>query len=498
MKNIKLDKSLSSNTFKILVRKCLLCHDAVCDKACPNKFKPSKFLRSLYFNNPIGAGKYIDKNKCLKCKGYCQSKCINTHNKVDIQKLIKNYEYNYVNAKNIDISIKFLNKKCENPFFLASSAVSTNYEMCRKALKLGWGGVVMKTVCLHNINETSPRFTTNKNDNTFISFQNLEQLSERSLKENLEIIRKLKKEFPKKIIIASIMGSNEAEWTKLAKLFSKTGCDMIECNFSCPQMTIANMGSAISANIKLAVSFTKAALKGTKLPLIVKLSPNVGIMSPLAIAVKKAGANAISTINTISSISSIDLEQMCPNPNVDGKSAASGLSGKAVKPIALKFIAELARCNELKGIQISGIGGVETWRDALEFISLGCRNVQVCTSVMQYGYRIIDDLIDGLKIFMKTHNYKNLNQLVGLAIKNVVTPEKLNRSTIVYPSFNLNKCIKCGRCYLSCYDGGAQAIQFNNGKLIYNAKKCIGCHLCRLVCPVNAIGTTRRINKIKR
>lgn len=498
MKNNKLNNSLSPNEYRTLVSKCLLCHDAICDKACPYKLKPSKFLRSLYFDNAIGAGKYINKSKCLKCKGFCQSKCINRCNKVDILELIKNYDKEYINAEKVDISIKFLNKKCENPFFLASSAVSTDYDMCRKALKLGWGGIVMKTVSLHDINETSPRFTTNKNDNTFISFQNLEQLSEKTLEENLGIIKKLKKEFPKKIIVGSIMGNSEAEWTKLAKIFSKSGCDIIECNFSCPQMTYANMGSAISANTKLAVSFTKAVLKGTSLPIIVKLSPNFGPLSPLAIAVKKAGANAISTINTISSISSIDLETMCPNPNIDGKSAPSGLSGKAVKPIALRFIAELAKCKELKNIQISGIGGIETWRDALEFITLGCRNVQVCTAVMQYGYRIIDDLIVGLKTFLKTHNCKSLEQLVGKAVKNVLTPEKLNRSTIVYPSFNLNKCIKCGRCYLSCYDGGVQAIEFNNGKLIYNAKKCIGCHLCRQVCPVNAIGTTKRINKIKK
>ena len=489
-------KEYNRQTIEKCARNCLLCHNASCDAACPHKLQPSKFLRSIYFDNYINAGNFINKKLCSKCKGQCEKKCIsNSPNQIHLWDLINSYQTIKVDTKDVDLSIKFLNKKCENPFFLASSAVVTNYEMCRKALAMGWAGVVFKTICYEECNETSPRFTASKKDGGFISLQNLEQLSENTVEENLKIITKLKKEFPNKIIVASIMGQNPKEWTQLAKLVTKAGCDIIECNFSCPQMTMPNMGHAISANIPLAIEFTKATIKGTKLPIIIKLSPNIGHIESLATAVIKAGAKAISAINTVSSISSIDLDNMQANPNVDGKSSISGLSGKAVKPIALHFIANLSQCKDLKNVDISGIGGIETWRDAAEFISLGCKNVQVCTAVMLYGYRIIEDLISGLKIYLKLHNYKKLDQLVGKAIKNIVPPEKLNRSTICFPQFNWNKCIKCGRCYIACYDAGRQAIEMEGQNIKYNAKKCIGCHLCRLVCPINAIGTAGRIDK---
>ena len=481
---------------KKCARNCLLCHNASCDSACPYKLQPSKFLRSIYFDNWINAGNFIDQKLCNKCNGQCEKNCINNKpNQIHLWELIKNYKSTNINTKSVDLSINFLNKKCENPFFLASSAVSTNYEMCKKALAMGWAGIVFKTICFTKCNETSPRFTVSKKDGSFISLQNLEQLSENTVEQNLKIISKLKKEFPNKIIVASIMGQNKKEWTQLAKLVSSAGCDFIECNFSCPQMTVANMGHSISANIPLAVKYTKATIKGTKLPVIIKLSPNIGRMENLATAVIKAGAEAISAINTISSISSIDLDSMHANPNVSGKSSISGLSGKAVKPIALNFIASLSQCKALKNVDISGIGGIETWKDATEFISLGCKNVQICTSVMLYGYRIIEDLISGLKIFMKLHNYKKIDDFVGKAIKNIVSPKKLDRSTICLPQFNWNKCIKCGRCYIACYDAGRQAIEMQGQTLKYNAKKCIGCHLCRLVCPVNAIGITKRFDK---
>ncbi|NFO09608.1 NAD-dependent dihydropyrimidine dehydrogenase subunit PreA [Clostridium botulinum] len=390
-----------------------------------------------------------------------------------------------------DLSIEFCGVKCENPFFLSSSPVGNCYEMCAKAFEAGWGGVMFKTIGFFMPNEVSPRFDSLRKEATsFVGFKNMEQISDHPLQQNLDDLRRLKENYPTKIVVASIMGENEKEWEDLAKLVTEAGADMIECNFSCPQMTSHEMGSDVGQNPELVKKYCEATRRGTNLPILAKMTPNIGDMSVPAIASMEGGATGLATINTIKSITGIDINSMTAKPVVNAKSSVSGYSGKAVKPIALRFIYELAKNEKLKGVPISGIGGIETWEDALEFILLGSSNLQVTTSVMQYGYRVVEDMISGLSHFMDENGFEKLEDMVGIAIKNIIPAEDLDREYIVYPEVNEEKCLGCGRCYISCYDGAHQAIKWNSEqrKPEVNKDRCVGCHLCALVCPVTAIG----------
>lgn len=476
--------------------RCMLCASPKCSEACPKKLDPARMLRAVRYENSECAAEFIDKTVCAECSGFCEMACIHYDFPLRIKELIEKLpESEYTNEP--DLSIEFMGVKCENPFFLSSSIVAGNYEMCASAFDAGWAGAVYKTIGFLKPHETSPRFDAVRKEGTpFVGFKNLEQISDHDLYENLDIIKRLKENYPSKVIVASIMGENDEEWTELARLSSEAGADIIECNFSCPQMVGEKLGSDVGQNPELVKHYTECVKKGASVPVLAKMTPNIGNMEDAACAAVCGGADGIAAINTIKCISGIDLDSMEPYNAVSGKTSVSGYSGKAVKPIALRFINDMAKCTELRGVPLSGIGGIETWRDAAEFIALGCKNVQVTTAVMQYGYRIIDDLVSGLKAYMKRKNITELNALAGSALKSIVPPEELDRSTVTYPVFKHDKCIGCGRCYISCRDGGHQAIRFDNaGKPALNGSKCVGCHLCSLVCPVNAIGKSKRVLK---
>ena len=313
----------------------------------------------------------------------------------------------------------------------------------------------------------------------------MEQISDKPLEDNLQAIHRLKRDYPDKIMVATIMGSTDEEWEELAKLVTQAGADLIECNFSCPQMTSHAMGSDVGQNPDLVRQYSKAVSGATKLPVIAKMTPNIGNMEIPAIAAIEGGAAGISAINTIKSITNINLDFMTAMPIVNGKSSISGYSGAAVKPIGLRFIAQMKKHPLLKDIQMSGIGGIETWRDALEYILVGSHNVQVTTSVMQYGYRIVEDMISGLSIYMQENGVKKVENLVGKALPNIIPAEELDRNFKVIVKIDHDKCIGCGRCYVSCFDAAHQAINwdFENRSPSIN-DECVGCHLCINVCPV--------------
>ena len=390
-----------------------------------------------------------------------------------------------------DLSVEFLGVHFENPFCLSSSPVGNCYEMCAKAYDEGWAGVVFKTIGPGDflIDEVSPRFDALTKEGTpFVGFKNMEQIAEHPLEQHLEDLRKLKAAYPNTVLIASIMGPTEKDWEELARLVTEAGADMIEMNLSCPQMTTHAMGSDVGTNAELCKSFCAAVKRGSKLPMMAKMTPNITDMVPVAKACLEGGADGIAAINTIKSVCNVDLNRKIGMPIVNGKSAISGYSGKAVKPVALRFVQQLR--TGIPGVEISGIGGIETWEDAAEFLLLGSTTLQVTTSIMQYGYRIVEDMKNGLEHYMEEQGVDSLMDLIGIANGNIIPAEELDRDYVVYPEFDTEKCIGCGRCYVSCYDGAHQAISWDeeNRKPSCDHNKCVGCHLCALVCPVKAIG----------
>ena len=389
-----------------------------------------------------------------------------------------------------DLSVDFLGVHFENPFCLSSSPVGNCFEMCKKAYDTGWAGVVFKTIGPGDflIDEVSPRFdAVTKEATPFVGFKNMEQIAEHPLEQNLEDLRKLKQAYPDKVLIASIMGPTEKDWEELARLVTEAGADMIEMNLSCPQMTSHAMGSDVGTNAELCKSFCAAVKRGSKLPMMAKMTPNITDMVPVAKACLEGGADGIAAINTIKSICNVDLDRKIGMPIINGKSSISGYSGKAVKPVALRFVQQLR--DGIPGVPISGIGGIETWEDAAEFLLLGATTLQVTTAIMQYGYRIVEDMKNGLMHYMDEQGVDRLQDLIGAANQNMIPAENLDRDYVVYPDFDTDKCIGCGRCYISCYDGAHQAISWDeeNRKPSCDHDKCVGCHLCVLVCPVHAI-----------
>ena len=475
---------------------CLLCGNAPCDSACA-RLDPSSLLRSIWLRNEQGAVSRLPQdNPCTDCTAPCERACVRS-GQVPIRSLINRLYWQVkpevetpVPSDEHRLRSELCGIPLENPFLLASSVVASTYDMCARAFEAGWAGACFKTICSLDIHEASPRYSAVTGaDGSIVGFKNIEQLSDHSVAENMDIFRRLKAKYPTKFILASIMGRDEAEWGELARQCEANGADAIELNFSCPNMAEGGLGSDIGQVPELVERFTAAAKRACGIPVLAKLTPNVAIMSPAAKAARHGGADGIAAINTIKSVMQLNIHTFISSPSIHGQSAVGGYSGNAVKPIALRFVSELAANSALPGMHISGMGGVETWQDALEFLLLGSRSIQVATAVMQYGYRIIDDLKDGLNLYLAEKGFDSVGQVVGLGLDALhANTDTLERDTVLFPRFIREKCIGCGRCEISCADGGHQAIRLNDQRRpVLNGKRCVGCHLCALVCPEGAI-----------
>ena len=488
-------------------KRCLMCMDAPCTKACKHG-DPARAIRAIRFDNHKLAKQWV--RDCTEDDlERAKQACIHYNWPIRIAEMIHAISEDDVIKEPLSsdgkiahapsLAIDFCGIRCENPFFLASSAVCTGYDMVARAFDAGWAGVFYKTICMQEIREVSPRFDAmhaNATHGDFYGFRNMEQLSERPIDEDFDILHRLKQNYPTKMVVASIMGQTDEEWMVLAKKAEEAGCDAIELNFSCPQMKYEGMGSDVGQMPELVKHYTACVKQSVSIPVISKMTPNITHITEPAAACLEAGADALSAINTIKSVT------MEPDAEVAGQLTISGYSGRAVRPIAMRYVLELAQMVEQKGgndgrPELSGVGGIETWRDALEFIQLGCSNVQVCTSVMQYGYRIIDDMIMGLQRYMMKRGITDLKELVGERLAKFRKPDSLDRDTIIYPKFDKNLCVGCGRCVVSCMDGGHQALEFDAVSRMPRlvGSKCVGCHLCRLVCPSGAISVTKRVKK---
>ena len=478
--------------------RCLLCVDAPCTKACKNG-DPARAIRAIRFDNHKLARKWVA--DCTDADlERAEQACVHYNWPIRIKEMLTRIHPDDVKMTVApSLAIDFCGIHCENPFFLASSAVCTNYDMVARAFEAGWAGVFYKTITMQEIREVSPRFDAMHDNGThgdFYGFRNMEQLSELPVDEDFDILRRLKENYPTKVVVASIMGQTDEEWMLLAKKAEKAGCDAVELNFSCPQMKYEGMGSDVGQDANLVKRYTACVKRAVNIPVIPKMTPNITHITEPAAACLEAGADALSAINTIKSVT------MDADAEVSGHLTVSGYSGRAVRPIAMRFVLEMAQMPLKKGEsrhELSGIGGIETWRDALEFIQIGCQNVQVCTAVMQYGNRIVEDMILGLQRYMVKRGITDLQALVGERLSKFLTPEALDRDTIIYPKFDKEKCVGCGRCTISCRDGGHQALEFDvdTRKPRLVGSKCVGCHLCRLVCPAGAISVSKRVVKKK-
>jgi len=391
-----------------------------------------------------------------------------------------------------DLRSTFAGIRSPNPFWLASAPPTDKAYNVERAFKAGWGGVVWKTLGEDPpiVNVSSRYGGLDINGHRMAGFTNIELITDRPLEVNLREIKQVKRNWPDRAVVVSLMvPCEEQSWKAILAQVEDSGADGVELNFGCPHgMSERGMGSAVGQVPDYVEMVTRWCKAHTRMPVIVKLTPNVtNILGP-ARAAKRGGADAVSLINTVSSIISVDLDRMAPTPTVDGKGTHGGYCGPAVKPIALHMVAEIARDAECAGLPISGIGGIATWRDGAEFIALGAGTVQVCTAAMHYGFKIVEDMVDGLSNWMDQKGYTRLSDFVGKAVGNVTDWQYLNMNYKIVASIDQQACIQCGLCHIACEDTAHQAIAALrvDGKRRYEAieAECVGCNLCYHVCPV--------------
>jgi dihydropyrimidine dehydrogenase (NAD+) subunit PreA len=387
-----------------------------------------------------------------------------------------------------DLRVNFAGIESPNPFWLASAPPTNMGSMIERAFDAGWGGAVWKTLGEPIVNVCSRLAALDSGPNRMIGLNNIELITDRPLDVNLKEIRECKRKYPKHALIISLMVESKREaWHEIAKQVEDTGADGVELNFGCPHgMSERGMGAAMGQVPEYTCMVTQWVKEATRLPVIVKLTPNVTSITPPARAAVKGGADALSLINTINSLMGVDLDTMIPQPNVNGMAAHGGYCGPAVKPIALNMVSELARDAEVS-VPISGIGGIGTWRDAAEFLLLGSTTVQVCTAVMHYGYRIVEDMIDGLSNYLDEKGFKSVTEIIGRSVPRVTDWGSLDLHYKTVAHIDHSKCIQCNLCHIACEDGAHQCIPFTeiDGRRfpIIDKQECVGCNLCYLVCP---------------
>ena len=401
-----------------------------------------------------------------------------------------------------DLKTEFLGISSPNPFWLASAPPTDKAYNVNRAFEAGWGGAVWKTLGEdpHIVNVSGPRYgALHSNERRVIGFNNIELITDRPLQTNLDEMRQVKRDWPDRALVASVMlPMNEKTWAKYLPMIEDTGVDGFELNFGCPHgMSERGMGAAVGQVPEYIQMATEWARSAASVPVIVKLTPNVTNILPPAKAALDGGADAVSLINTINSIMRVDYDSLTMYPTTDGMGTHGGYCGEAVKPIALNMVAEIARHRETATLPISGIGGITDWRDAVDFLALGASNVQVCTAAMVYGFKIIDDLVDGLSTFLDDKQLA-LAELVGKAVPSVTDWQYLNLNHVEKAVIDQDLCIKCGRCHIACEDTSHQAITHTvNGERRFEVidEECVGCNLCVSVCPVEDCITMQQLTE---
>ena len=392
-----------------------------------------------------------------------------------------------------DLRTDFLGVKSPNPFWLASAPPTDRKVNVERAFRAGWGGVVWKTLGEAGppiVNVSGARYgAIHGPDRRLIAMNNIELITDRELEINLIEIKEVKRAWPDRALIVSLMvPCDEESWKAILARVEETECDGVELNFGCPHgMSERGMGSAVGQVPEYVEMVTRWCKAHSRMPVIVKLTPNITDVRQPARAAKKGGADSVSLINTINSIMNIDLDHMTPDVAIDGKGTHGGMCGPAVKPIALSMVSEIARDPACAGLPISAIGGITTWRDAAEFIALGAGTVQVCTAAMTYGFKIVEEMTSGLKAFMEAKGYSSIEDFRGRAVPSITDWQYLNLNFVAKAEIDQDLCIKCGRCHIVCEDTSHQAIFASlNGqrKFVVNEAECVGCNLCVLVCPV--------------
>lgn len=406
-----------------------------------------------------------------------------------------------------NLEVEFCNFRCENPFLLGASPISRNGEMIERAFQMGWGGAITKSVALEQDlkdRSLSPRFVNinNGGSNTEFNFKkigmtNIDFRIDKSVKDTLDSFTKVKKKFPHKFLAVSIKSEyKESNWKKLATLAANTGADALELCLSCPDSGKDNFCCSSNKgcqNIEKSIGQNESAVKNvlkwvrevTKLPIIVKLSPNVSDIKIIAYTAKEEGAKAIAVANSLKSISGFNLRTLEPLPTIEGISSIAGLTGPALKPIMLYYVSEINKERKID-LDISAAGGISCAHDAIEYLLVGASTLQIVTEVMWEGFRIIDEFRDGLERFMRYHNFGSVKDFIGIGNRKIKSSSKnLSRNQQLISNISKEKCIGCGKCYVACRDGGYEAISFSQERVVeVILDECVGCGLCQIVCPV--------------